>query len=561
MRISTYVSGVIVTIFAATQACGELQNVTIGGKIEIYGAWYSNVFEAGNGTERIPNFFLPLRPIGPYNTVSFFRTGEGGNNTGFWEQRTRLNVLADFTNEVSAFIEFDQIDTWGEDFRSDYVTGADFRANSSDDIELYQAYINVDKVFGLPAQLRIGRQEIEFGSGWLTGSDPGPDPFVGMSYDGIRLTVGDETMRFDAWASKLAERGVDEEDGDADFFGVSGTWTIGDGDAGIMPQNIRQVLFPMHVVYGMYDAIMRNGPFRGRTAPTTANLQFNAYYMYLRDARSLNDTDFVAPLEWLEDLVDIDDYDPTDIHTVGARGAGTWSGFDWEAEAAYQWGTADSTGFLFKPAGQLYGDDDAEYDSWAGHFEVGWTTPLAWSTRAFLGGAYYGGSDDRGISFLEWLNPFDRPDASVSFNRLFTSWREDAFIDGSGMSNFWKAYVGANAYPSERVELGLTLAYLETLAGFDSPVGVTFGDWEVPVAPALSFWTESGSNELGWQTSLWATYAYTDSLTFEVGWSHWFTGEGIGEGFVFADEYGLRNVGGRGDDDQDYVYFLTTVEF
>ncbi|MCC6794469.1 MAG: alginate export family protein [Candidatus Hydrogenedentes bacterium] len=542
-------------------AFGELQNVEIGGKIEIYGAWYSNAFEPSGGTERIPIFFLPNRPIGPYNTVSGFRTGDGGNNSSFWEQRTRLHVDADFTNEVKAFIELDSIDGWGQDFRSDYRSGADFRANSNDDIEIYQAFINVDQIFGLPAQLRIGRQELEFGSGWLMGSDPGPDPFVGMSFDALRLTVGDETMRVDAWMSKLAERGASEEDGDVDFYGVYGTWTLGDSNRGVLPHSFQQMLFPMHMVYGMYDAFMRNGPFRGRTAPATENLQFEAYYMYLRDGGSLNDSNFPAPIEWMEDLVDVDDYDATQLHTAGGRGSGTWNGFDWEVEAAYQWGDADSTGFLFKPAGQVYGDDDAKWDSWAGHFEVGWTSQLPWATRLYLGGAYYGGDDNRSISFLEWLNPFDRPDASVSFNRLFTSWREDAFIDGSGMSNFWKGYLGANAYPSERVELGLTLAYLEVLEAFDSPAAVTLGGWKVPLAPALPFWTEGGSKDLGWQTSLWATYAYTDNLTFEVGWSHWFVGDAIGEGVVFTDEYNLRNVGGRGDDDQDYVYFLTTIAF
>ena len=561
MRNIGRILALIVLLSGAVTARAELQNVEIGGKIEIYGAWYSNVFEPSGGTERIPNFFLPGRPIGPYNTVSGIRAGDGGNNADFFEQRTRLHVNADFTNNVNAFIELDQIDTWGEDFRSDYVTGADFRANSSDDLEIYQAYINVDKVFGLPAQLRIGRQEMEFGSGWLMGSDPGPDPFCGLSYDAVRLTVGDEVMRIDAWASKLAERGPNEEDGDVNFYGVYATWAIGDGAASVMPKHIRELLFPMHMVYGMYDAFMRNGPFRGRTAPTTQNLQFDVYYMYLRDGGSLNDTNFIAPIEWLEDLAHIDNYDPTQVHTVGGRGSGSWNGFDWEVEAAYQWGNADSTGFLFKPANQLYGDDDATYGVWAGHAETGWTTPLAWDTRVFLGGAYYGGQDNRSISFRDWLDPFDKPDAGVAFNRLFSSWREDSFIDSSDMSNFWKAYIGANAYPSERVELGATVTYLETLNGFNSPVSVTFGNWKVPVAPALPFWTNGGSKDLGWQTSLYTRYAYTDNLTFEVGWSHWFTGNAIGDGVVFTSEYGMRNIGGSGSDDQDYVYFLTTIEF
>jgi len=540
-------------------ASADLQNVEIGGKIEIYGAWYSNVFESRASSERIPAYFLPQRAIGPYNTASFFRTDTSGNNADFWEQRTRLHVLADFTNEVTAFIEFDQIDWWGQDFRSDYRTGIDGPANSSDDLEVNQAYVDVNAMFGLPARLRIGRQEMEYGSGWLIGSDPGPDPFVGTAQDAARLTLGSEELHIDLWMSKLVERGASEHDGDTDFYGIYATWKP--GDIGGIPSSPRELLFPIHLVFGAYDAIMRHGPFRGRAEPATANLEFDVYYFFLRDAESRNDTNFAAPIEWLEDLAGLDDYDATQLHTAGARGTGIWNGFDWEVEAAYQWGEADAFGALFKPSGQLYGDTDAEWDAWAGHFEVGWVTRMPWSTRMFVGGAYYGGEDNRDITFAEWLNPFDRPQASVSFNRLFSSWREDAFIDGSGMSNFWKAYLGANAYPSERLELGFTLAYYETNETFDSPVAISFGDWQVPVAPALSFWTEQGADDLGWQTSLWITYAYTENLAFEVGWSHWFTGEAIANPANFLDENGLRNITGRDHEDQDYVYFLTTIEF
>ncbi|MDZ4860029.1 MAG: alginate export family protein [Candidatus Hydrogenedentes bacterium] len=504
----------------------ELQSVEVGGKLEIYGHWYTGLAESAGTSERIPSFFLPLRPIGPYNTASWLQAGDGGNNEGHVEQRTRLHVAAEFTNDVSAFFEINQVDVWGDDFRSDYRTGIDSRATSADDLEVNQAYVSVDNVLGLPARLRIGRQAMEFGSGWLVASDISPAPFLDTTYDAIRLTVAIESLRVDAWISELAESGAAEENGDVDFYGVYATWLPGSG-----------------------------------ANHESANLEFDVYYLFLRDARSLNDTNFAAPIERLENFVGLDDYGATELHVAGARGAGVWNQFDWEIEAAYQWGVADAVGFLFKPAGQLYGDDDARRNTWGGHAEAGWTTRLPWRIRFFAGGAYYGGEDNRGISFRDWVNPFDRSEASISFNRLFTSWHEDAFIEGTSMSNFWKAYLGANAYPSDNVEMGLNATYYEILEPFDSPVSVSLGGWKVPVAPALSFWTTEGSTELGWQVSLWAVYAYSEDLSFEVGWSHWFTGDAIGEGAAFIDENGLRNVGGRDDEDQEYFYFLTTIEF
>ena len=54
--------------------------------------------------------------------------------------------------------------------------------------------------------------------------------------------------------------------------------------------------------------------------------------------------------------------------------------------------------------------------------------------RQFLGAAYYGGEDNRDLSFLEWINPFNRSCASVSFNRLFSSCREYASINENGLT-------------------------------------------------------------------------------------------------------------------------------
>src|SRR5690606_28795569 len=124
--------------------------------------------------------------------------------------------------------------------------------------------------------------------------------------------------------------------------------------------------------------------------------------------------------------------------------AGTLGAFDFEAEAAYQFGDAGQVGFLFRPF--TYGDDDAEFDGlWGANLELGYTFNMAYSPRVFIGGAYLDGEDNRDLTFWEWLNPFDWHDASVSFNRLFSNWEYSEFLENSDLSNVWVARAGVSA--------------------------------------------------------------------------------------------------------------------
>jgi hypothetical protein len=366
----------------------------------------------------------------------------------------------------------------------------------------------------------------------------------------------DHQIALDAWWAKVAEFSPAEEDGDTDFMGIYMSFVEPEGRGATEPLLVHETMFPIHLLYHT----IRRGPFRGRVGTPEEHAEFDLYWMYVRDAGQRNDTNFVAPVEWVENLLGVDDYDVTSLHTVGTRGAGTWGRLDWELEAAYQFGEADAIGALFVPISGLYGDDGARWNTWACHGEVGYTFEKWMGARVFAGGAYYDGEDNRDLSFWEWLNPFDRPQASISFNRLFSSWREDAFIDASAMTNFWKAYLGVTAAPAESVEVGGNVMYLEAVDAFNRPAGIRAGDWEIPIAPSLSFWTREGSDEIGWQISVWATYQYSEDLSFEAGYSHFFVGDAIDDG-VFIDENGLRFVGGRDDEDADYIYFLTTVEF
>ena len=201
-------------VLLVSDVFAELQNVEVGGSIRIRGNYIGNTFNSFVGPSPGPETrwsatSVMRRPtgnlLGP-GISSIFDWDDVGRDLSFVEQRTRLHIKADFTDHVSTFIELDSYDVWGEDFRSvDYLTGIDSRQNSIDDVEVFQAYIEADEMWGTPLQLRIGRQELSFGSQFLVGPRDFAFFWTGVSFDALRLTYKADVFSIDAWASKLFE--------------------------------------------------------------------------------------------------------------------------------------------------------------------------------------------------------------------------------------------------------------------------------------------------------------------------------------------------------------------
>jgi len=507
-------------IVTAAPAFAELQNVQVGGEIQIRYNYIDSAYASPNGfAVAWPAGWLRGRPIGTRGTgiLTRFAWDADGNSLKFTEQRTRLNVKADFTNEVSAFIEMDSYDIWGEDFRSNYISGADFRQfDANDDVALYQAYVEANNMWGMPLRARVGRQEIKLGNQWLVGVNDTSWSFTGLSFDALRLTYATDMFSVDAIAAKLAENGLWEEDGDVDFYALYGSYL------------------------GLED------------------ITIDAYYMLVRDARSLNDTNFTWWPELVENWLNVDDYDVTNLNTIGLRGAGTIGAFDFDAEVAYQWGNADAIGWNFAPF--LYGDDGADFSTWGANVEVGYTFDIQWQPRVYLGYAYLGGEDNRDISWLQWISPFDKPEASVSFNRLFSNVEYSEFLENTDLSNAHVFRGGVKAMPTESVELLLSVSYFLAQEEFDSPVYWDFGGFRIPLCPVRSYAATENDNELGWEVGLYATYHYTEDLSFKAGYAHLFVGDGLTDG-AFSVNNGLGFTGGAGDDDPNYFFVETKLAF
>src|SRR5690606_24679161 len=123
------------------------------------------------------------------------------------------------------------------------------------------------------------------------------------------------------------------------------------------------------------------------------------------------------------------------------------------------------------------------------------------------------------------------------------TWEADWFLDGSALSNLWIAKAGVSLSPTEKIEVGLDLLYMEALDAFDTPVWRRVGPGRVPLTFLFPFQTRKSDTDLGVQTIVRAEYAYTDDLTLESGWAHLFTGEGLEDG-NFVDANGLEFLGG-----------------
>ncbi len=504
---------VAMPLLMVTSAFAELQQVSVGGELRIRGRQYFNTFSPRG--ERIDPQYTGWRPLGPKGTTSVFKWDGRGTDWTRYETSVLLNVKADFTDNVTAFIELYDWHIWGEDFRSNYLTGEDRRADSSDDVEIEQAYVEMRQIFGAPLKLRVGRQAIKLGKGWLVDDMLTPSQY--SSHDAIRLTwTPADDLSIDAIMSKLNEQQIGDED--TDFYALYGTWT------GI------------------------------------PELTVSAYWFFLRSAQHVETTKLGAPGEWAESLFGWDSYDPTRLHTVGTYLFGKSNGFDYSLELAYQFGDASHVGSYFKPVTGAYGDPGANYDNWGLEAILGYTfSDVKWQPRPYVMASWYDGKDNRDITFWEWLNPFYRPEASISFNRLFSSTNSFPTINDNGwLSNVIQVQLGLELQVTEKVRTHVHVAKDWVDDPFDPPVSFEIGDRRF-YSP-FSFWTEKGSRDLGWEAAAWVKYQYSADLWFLLYGNYLWTGEGLAKG-AFIQYNGTEFSGGTDDNDAGYLFWMAVLKF
>ena len=202
--------------FIPTLASAGVKNVQIGGEINSYLQWSDN-YEQGTqiGTKKSSSVLQSLDGSG--TAVAHSHT----NGETFLRTRAIVYVSADLDENVSTLVSVEADRVWGL---------GDSQSPSDLAVEVLEAKVALDEVFGFPIDSVIGRQYITWGEGFVIG-DSNPyivtdrsqaqmwiiDPFdaVCATYDAAPWTV-------DVMYAKIDEQSTsqDTQDLDDDLAGV-----------------------------------------------------------------------------------------------------------------------------------------------------------------------------------------------------------------------------------------------------------------------------------------------------------------------------------------------------
>jgi hypothetical protein len=480
-----------VTVGGSVVVRGQLQTPGVGqqrGPVNVGGFTNGHLIDAnGNGVIEASDLTFSLANFNNFVESSSFDDDIEGLD---WiTQRTRVNVDAKLSGNVRAFIELQSFDFWGDDNDdssnedlnasdvSPFTTEQMFITTEGDDlVQLYQGYIEMNNIADLPLQARIGRQELPYGREWLLGNNDAGVNFSGLAFDALKLSYETDLFRLDAFASKLDDDTTplaipnQEEDGDADLYGV----------------------------YGTYKGI--------------ENMAIDAYWLFARDAGSL------VTLTG----ADADTDDVSDLHTAGARVAGQWDVMgllpgmlDYNVEAAFQFGSnnvADSTG------------DSGDFGGWAFNAMAGYTfSEVTWTPRLEAEYAFFSGDDDFNDGDTD---EFVRLFSDVHYGELNLGGDLDQLA-----TNMHIIKLGVSAAPVEKLSLKADLLWFLLAEDDKDGLGKTFGlpQFERTGAVVAGQPVEviGSDDNVGMELDLVASYQYTEDLNLRAGWAHFFADDAI----------------------------------
>ena len=137
-----------------------------------------------------------LRFRGEFRSVKNY-SGREDDSVDFVIQRTRFHGDFRVLPNVRAFVQFQDSRNWGEEGS----TLADLEG-----VDIHQAFVDFENVFGAPLTFRVGRQELSYGDQRLVSPlDWHP---VGRSFDGVRTMYEREDFQFDVFAMNIVEGSI-----------------------------------------------------------------------------------------------------------------------------------------------------------------------------------------------------------------------------------------------------------------------------------------------------------------------------------------------------------------
>lgn len=218
----------ILALAVAVPAYAAVENIKLSGDITIRGFYRDNYALGGDSNEDVTT----------YNGGQF----AGKDRQRFATSTVRLRVNADLTENISGELELlNQRDidppaagAQGSGLTSSAAIGgttAPSAANDQFDVILNLANITIKELYYPELTVRIGRQNVQWGEGFVIGSaqvgNPDPsnshtaDEFSAFnSLDAIRAMINKDEWHFDLLAAKLQENRVNAGD-DENLYGIN----------------------------------------------------------------------------------------------------------------------------------------------------------------------------------------------------------------------------------------------------------------------------------------------------------------------------------------------------
>jgi hypothetical protein len=218
------------------------------------------------------------------------------DSSDFVQQRTAVNIKANINDTTSAFIQLMSNRNWGAgDDNSSGSNDSSFSSNNSgNSVGIHEAYFTIKNLGGIPADFKIGKQEIILDGHRLYG-----DTLWTMgqtSHDAVRINHSHGNMKISAAYILASEAGLATS-------------------ANVTNQTDVEAYF----IHANYKGILGG--------------QLSLLYNYLDDPCGSTSGAICGNVTL-----------PSDIHTIGFRQAGQMFGIDYRGEYYYQWGDADNVG-------------------------------------------------------------------------------------------------------------------------------------------------------------------------------------------------------------------------
>jgi hypothetical protein len=190
------VIGLVALAAVATQSFADVQNIRLSGDVRVRGYYLQNVgFDADPAVN-----------------------ANRGTDASFIAQRTRITCEVDLEDHVLVVATLKAEGLWGDsnNTATDGIAGM----NNSWDVGISEAYVQLNEVFYTPATLKLGRQYLHYGRGFILSSADQT-----YNFDAARLILDWYPLTVDVVGAKLVENsGFDASDYGSEAGGTDLLW-------------------------------------------------------------------------------------------------------------------------------------------------------------------------------------------------------------------------------------------------------------------------------------------------------------------------------------------------